>query len=49
MADQQLVVPLGIGQKILHDFFHLAGTLIGKRLKIGVDVLHAGDLLLFDA
>ena len=49
MADQQLVVPLGIGQEILHDFFHLTSTLIGKYLKLGVDVFHAGDLLLLDA
>ena len=49
MADQQFVVPLGISQEILHNFFHLTGTLIGKRLKIGVDVFHAGDFLILDA
>ena len=49
MTYQQLIVTLGISQEILHDFFHLTGTLIGKRLKIGVDVFHAGDFLILDA
>ncbi len=35
--------------EIFHDRFHFTGHLFGICLKLGVDILHPSDLLLFDA